>query len=240
MTGTGLRIGLCLAALAVPAIAGEAPRDEPARASRTAVAPQPAQRSLLEEIIEEERVDTEIPAPFGAYVGVVARRVARRFAAPVVGAIEGLGGVAWVVVRILVVVVPGLAIFLLVRALLRRRRRGRSRGVDDDPHVLREPPAEDPAEALAAALAGGRATEALRLLWALLARTLAERGLASCDPSLTNRELVDLARRRWPRWSALDTLEELARESDRLMYAGEAPRLDEVRRLVARARELPA
>ncbi|GAB4373440.1 MAG: hypothetical protein Kow0062_10500 [Acidobacteriota bacterium] len=224
--GAGLLVLLALAARPVPAPdADGAPRQ-----------PQPARRALLERIVAEEGIETAVPAPVSAWAGDVMRRVLHRMFAPATRALGLLGPAAKVILWGLVIV--GIAAVLALIGYAVERRLARPRAPAPEVELVDEPEPEDPRAEIERALADGRATDALRWLWRLVARRLAERGLPGSDTSRTNRELVRLARARWPDWSAVEALDELARRSDRLLYAGEGADPAEVRRLVARAEAL--
>jgi len=83
------------------------------------------------------------------------------------------------------------------------------------------------------ALGEGRWRDVVRCTWAHVAWTLDERGVGPYEADLTNREYVDVVRARSPGWPRLAGLRAVAREVERLAYAGPEPAEDEVRRLVA-------
>jgi hypothetical protein len=131
-------------------------------------------------------------------------------------------------------VAVGLALLLIVRALLPRRHRqpkARERMERSAPA-----PSSRPAALLDAAgwraelesrLAGGQTAEALEAVWWWLARSLAGKG---AEAGWTGRDLVARAR--------LPGLDPLVRWLDRLTYGPGRPTPDDVRSLVGRLEEV--
>ncbi len=101
-------------------------------------------------------------------------------------------------------------------------------------------PQPDARALLEAHLAAGEPARALAALWLLLAGGLSERGLGRFEAEMTNREFVYSVRERAPSWPGLAALAGLARRVDALLYGGEAPSAEGVRRLLAEAEGLLA
>ena len=241
LLAAGLFVASAAGSMAPDRPAGESTKSPAARRDARAGMPDTSpgvRRSVLERVIEQEHVETETSAPTGAWLGEVLNALARRLKRGMDRIGFGrLGALAHFVLWGLVagVLVAGILAGLFLLRALADRRRSRRR-TEDDVEFDAAAAARDPSSELAESIAAGRAERALALLWEVIARALAARGLSRSSLSRTNHELVGGARRRWPDWPAGRVLEELARDSDRLLYAGTPPRIDDVRRLVERAR----
>lgn len=156
-----------------------------------------------------------------------------RFTGGVAGT-AGVASLAWGLAALVAAVLAVLVAVATVRLVLRRVRRGAGPG---------QPPPEglEPAERGRAArarteveraLAEGRWRDAVRGAWARVAWTLHERGVGAYEEDLTNREYVEVVRARSPGWPRMAGLRAVARDVERLAYAGGEPGEAEVRRLV--------
>jgi hypothetical protein len=194
-----------------------------------------ANHALVERILTESAVVRELPEPgLTDYLAWLVEAVLRRLAASLGGLLDTTGWNLRAVSQVVAIVLLAVLLAALARALLAARRRG-ARAPRSTPHGAG--PARTPAPApawdrqrwlgeLEARLDRRDARGALEALWWWLARTLAgERA----ERSWTNREL--LAR------SGRSDIAALVVGLDRLAYGAEAPRTDEVRRLLAQLRE---
>jgi Domain of unknown function (DUF4129) len=153
------------------------------RAARTGIDPATADARLRDIIGQPEAPGTSLSG-----VAALLDWITSRLAAFVSGirGIPDLRFVPWVVAALGI----GLALFIVATLGRGVRERVRAEVLLSDRALA---PSEDPAahrRAAEAALAGGRAREAIHELYLYVLRTLAARELIRYDPALTDRELL--------------------------------------------------
>jgi hypothetical protein len=207
-----------------PALAA-APEDVPPGLQQAV----PANRTLMERVLAESRVERTPVPPETSYLG----ELNRAFQRAVVGAILRGGrmlGLPRPVLQALAVALAVLAALLLLRLLAPRLRRRRSGEGTGEVAVLGPSPAARDAAAwraeLERCLAAGRIAEALEALWWWLARSLAG---SQAEPDWTSRELVVRSRR--------EDLRDLVRRLDVFTYGPRRPGIGELRDLTDRLEE---
>ncbi len=225
----GLTVALALALAMIAAGAGAS------AASHAREEPPVPDRALFEEIVRAEGIQTEHEVRMSEYVAHLLAAL-QEFLSREIGGATWLGPVARVILWTLLIALSALAIYLVARLV--RSWRAAPGAAAPVQRVAALPESIDLDARIEAELARGDARAALRTLWAWLRRGLRDALQADLPEGCTNRELVSKTRARNPAWPGLGPLGAIARDSDRLMYAGEKPDVETVRSLVATARGL--
>ncbi len=193
----------------------------------------PADRALLERVLASSGVERTPAPPESSYAGELVRAAVEILMAAVKRG-AGMLHLSQTALTTAVFVAVAVALFLVVRALLPRLRRGRRPQV---PAVLagvaattattgRELDAAGWRAELERRLAAGRTAEALEAVWWWLARSLAG---SRAEPDWTSRDLMTQAGR--------PDVAGLIRRLDAFIYGPCRPALEDVRGLVARLEE---
>lgn len=191
---------------------------------------------VLEEIVAEEEIDTEASVSVLEYAAHLRDWLFGRLEGRLAGT-PWLERIAFAVLWTLVIGLPVLAGFLVLRQLLRGGRRSTVSRDDEASEAVELPAEEDLRARLHDELGRGDALAALRALWLFLARGLSAAGHGEFAPDVTNREFVASVRETSPSWEGLGELETLARSSDRWLYRDETVELEDVRAMARRAEE---
>jgi hypothetical protein len=188
----------------------------------------PAERAVLERVLAESGIERVPVPPETSYVGEFLQAVQRAFLSLLLKGSQILGLPRWVF-QAIAVALAGIAVFLLLRLVFSRRRRGPSPREEGLAEADLAPAAWGPAAwraELERRLAEGRIAEALEALWWWLARSLAA---SRVEPDWTSRDLVTRAGR--------EDLRDLARRLDAFTYGPRQPAVEDLRRLVGRLEE---
>jgi hypothetical protein len=188
----------------------------------------PADRALVEQVLAASGVERTPVPPEGSYL----RELGLAFQQWLLDLLteSDLLFLPPAVLILLTVLAVGLAVLLLVRALLPRLRVRRAQQREEEAGALvalGAPPALRDAAAWRAELdrrlAEGKTAEALEAAWWWLARSVAG---PRAEPDWTSRDLLAQVRR--------DDLFDVVRRLDVLTYGPRRPGLEEVRTLVGR------
>lgn len=229
-----LALALAGTSAGVPPAAGQA---EATAVSAPAAEADPA---LLDQVLREEGISTEVPVSLEEYLGSIWRRLVTGTVG-VLGRHAGWLGPAsiaflWILGGAVITALVWLA-WRLVTVLLGRRRH-RSPEVEITLGEAEPAAAEDLSLRYQQALEAGEYRRALALLWLRVAGGLSATGMGHLERHLTQREFIASVRSQAPRWPLLPPLADLGRRIEGAVYGPLPPTIEQVRQAEKMAGEL--